>query len=613
MPSGGLDIYLNPDRSQNADGLTATYTLNDPSGTTTIISPATDADDKQYFTLQKSVAAGEYKVTLSYDTGGDVTSTIPGSAYFDVLTDAVSPTASVSISGPTASLSFTNTAGIGSMVYTSSLDSYAVYIGTSSLQPTLDESDYTAVSGTTTSVNLATVAGGQSLTLETGTTYYLHVLLKDAAGNVGHTARSFSLSAPSATFTGDSAGIYTSADPYTGDSVTFDLTPGTYEIVSYRYATGDSEPASKAYTTVSVDDGNTTVRAEYGLPTGEYRLWIKAVDIQGYESAPISIYVNAKKYQILSGTDSYVFEAGVDTGATLDYTSSSSPDLEGAETLGAITYAETTDPNNVISLSGDSLTINDYLGTATITVIAAANATHREATDLITVRVVKPFTVSLTASGYDANTGITIVPAYTDQGGFGVGSDRELKYRKVGTATWTIVPLEDWSWGTGYTVASNGLAAGTDYEVLLSGENARATATTDTAILLFKTPAASAGGTGTITLKDTENGDPYYVSINRGNTVWNSDIVTGDGGDITYTFEDLPDGFYNIVVAHDDETVTKLIEIKNGAQVAGEIAIEFRGTTSTRLRMNGDKSPAIAADNLDTLFGSTTNTRPSGR
>jgi len=613
MQSGGLDIYLNSDSSQNADGLTATYSLTYPNGSTSTITPTTDTDNnnKLYFNLPNTAAAGEYKVTLHYAAGGSVSSTIDGTAYFDVLTDSVSPTIAVSVSGSTASLTFTNREGTGSSAYTSALDSYAVYIDTSSTQPTVSESSYTNVSGTTASVNLSTVASEQGLTLATGTTYYLHVLLRDAAGNIGHSAESFTFNGPVVAFTNPADNTYTAESPYEGSSVTFSLTAGTHAVASYKIGTGASVPTYDADVSAT---GLSSV--DYELPTGEYRLWVAATDTEGGESVPISIYVDNRKSQSLNGTDSYVLEAGVDEGATLNYTSSSSPDLESGESLGEITYTKATDPNNVISLTDGAITIGNYLGTATINVTAAETTSHRQATDLITVRVVKPFTVSLTASGYDAGTGITIVPTYTDQGSFGVGSTRELKYRKIGTADWTTVPTADWSWGTGYTIAFSGLETGTDYEILLSGQNARTTATTDTAVLLFKTPAASAEetgtGTGTVTIKDTENGDEYNISIQDGDTVLDSDVITGDGGDITYTFDDLPDGFYNIVVTHEDETVTDLIEIKDGVQVSGTSMIEFVGTSSTRLTV-GTNSPAIAVGNLNALLGdgTTTNTDDS--
>ncbi len=83
-----IDIYLNPDNSVNATVptvLTPTYTLTDPSGTKTTITTSVDGNGKLYCTFPKTSAVGEYSVTLSYATGGSITSTVPSSATFDYL------------------------------------------------------------------------------------------------------------------------------------------------------------------------------------------------------------------------------------------------------------------------------------------------------------------------------------------------------------------------------------------------------------------------------------------------------------------------------------------------------------------------------------------------
>ena len=606
----GLKVYLNPDNSQNTKDLIAAYTLTKPNSPTETLATYTDTanNNKLYFIVPKTYVAGDYRVTLNYATGGPITSVIPAVANYSILTDSISPTASVSISGTAANLTFENTTAIDDeTAYTSQLDSYTLYIDTSGAKPTVDESDYIPVSGTSASVNVATVAQDQGLTLEADTTYYLHVLLKDEAGNVGHAAQSFTFDAPTVAFTSPAANTYTAESPYEGTSVTFSLTASTHSVDSYKIGKGTASPTYNMPVSAA---GKSSV--DYVLPVGIYRLWISATDTEGNESAPISIYVDNRKAQQLNGTDNYTFEAGVDDGAVLDYTSSSSPALEDGEALGEITYDITSNPSNAILVTDGAIKVNKYVGTATITVTAAETSTHHQATHEITVRVVRPFTVSLTSYYTDTDTGITLIPGYADEGNFGVSSTRELKYRKSGTDDWTTVPTSDWNWNTEYTIDFSGLDAEADYEVMLSGQNARTTATTSTATLLFKTPNASATGTGTITLKDTESGDSYNVSIQSGETVLDSGIVTGNGSDVPYTFNHLPDGHYNIVVVHDgpgndDETVSKKIEIKDGVQKPANIVFEFIGSSSARFRM-GDKSPAIAVDKLDDLLDPAGNT-----
>ncbi|MDF3001542.1 MAG: hypothetical protein K0Q48_1661 [Bacillota bacterium] len=614
MQGDTLRVYLNPDNSQNAGGLAAAYTLAKPGGTTVPLTPFSDSANggKNYFVVNKTDAVGDYKVTLSFTTGGAITSAIPATAIYSVLTDSISPETSISVSGATAALTFTNTAATKSGEYKSNLDSYAVYISTSASRPAVADSLYTPVTGDTASVNVADVAKGQSLTLDVGTTYYFHVLLKDEAGNIGHTAQDFTFDGPQVAFTNPSDNTYTADTPFTGSAVTFSLTPGSSDIAAYRIGTGASSPV---YGTPVTAGEHTSIN--YVLPIGEYRLWITATDEEGRDAAPISLYVNNKKQQKLTGTKNYVLEAGIDKEVTLDLTSASVPALAEGESLGAITYGEPTDLNHVISLSdGGKVTISKYVGTAAIPVSAAETESHHEATDVINVRVVKPFSVSLAASAYSTATGITVYPNYIDDGGFGLGSTRELKYRKVGTTEWTTVPAADWSWKSAYTLAFRGLDAGTKYEMQLFGQNAKAQPTTSSVILPFKTPdAATPGGgpqtgigTATITLKDTEPGTTYEVSIQNGDALVDSDLIPGTGTDIPHTFENLTDGYYNIVVKTSDETVSTLVQIKDGKQIPESISIKLIGSSNARFRMNGDKSPAIAVGKLNDLLKPTTNT-----
>jgi hypothetical protein len=205
------------------------------------------------------------------------------------------------------------------------------------------------------------------------------------------------------------------------------------------------------------------------------------------------------------------------------------------------------------------------------------------------------------------------VPSYSDDGNFGVGATRKIEYRATGTSDWTTIPTGNWSWNTAYTLLFSGLTAGTEYEIKLSGQNGRVTPTTSTATVTFKTPGDASSGTGTasFTILDTVDDDPYYVSIRNGDTVLHSDTVTGNGDDIPHEFSNLPDGFYNIVVEHDGEIVTKTVEISGGAQVSGSLSVELKGTINTRVTIANDSTPKIAVDGLDGLFGATDNTSDS--
>ncbi|MEA4933591.1 MAG: hypothetical protein VB071_08465, partial [Lawsonibacter sp.] len=603
MTGGNLNVYLNTTVSQNPTE-TATYTLTKPNGTTSSLTPSTDTENenKLYFTISNNSdwPAGTYKVTLSYTVSAGNTS-IPATTAFDVLTDTVAPTPSATISGSTANLTFTNTTDPGNIAYLSPLDSYAAVIDTTDdngIQPGTPSSGFISVPASKTASVDISDGGTRALG-----TYYLHMFLKDAAGNVGYAQKTFSVTAPTVAFTTPAENSYTADNQYKNASVTFSLTKGTHDIKTYQIGTGDTTPT---YGEAISATGLTNV--EYQLPTGEYRLWIKAVDINENESTPINLYVNAKKHQVLSGTDTYTLEAGVDTSATLNITSTSEPALEGEEALSPITYAITTNPgSHVISLNDGVVTVGDDYGTATIEASSAETTTHFAASKTITVNVVKPFSVSLTTAAWN-NTGITILPSYTGDGSFGVSDTPELKYRAVGTSTWTTIPADSWSWDTNYTISFSGLTVGTEYEVKLSGQNQRTTPTTASTTLNFKTPGNSSTGTGTasFTLNNTTADDSYYISVRKGDTVLYFETVTGTGGNVPCNLSNLPDGFYNFVVEHGDETVTVSLEIKNGQQVGGSVTVDV-GAKSTRVTVD-EGSPNVVVDDLTGLFGATANT-----
>ena len=100
VSGSSINIYLRPDNSVNAGSLTPTYKLKDPSGTITTITTATDSNGKLYFAFPKTSATGDYYVTLSFATGGSITTTVPATSTFKY--DPIPPLdGSPSISGTT--------------------------------------------------------------------------------------------------------------------------------------------------------------------------------------------------------------------------------------------------------------------------------------------------------------------------------------------------------------------------------------------------------------------------------------------------------------------------------------------------------------------------------
>ena len=82
VSGSNINIYLNPDNSTNAAGLTATYKLTNPSGTVTTISTTAGSYGTVYYAFPKASATGDYSITLRYATGGSITTTVPATATF---------------------------------------------------------------------------------------------------------------------------------------------------------------------------------------------------------------------------------------------------------------------------------------------------------------------------------------------------------------------------------------------------------------------------------------------------------------------------------------------------------------------------------------------------
>jgi gliding motility-associated-like protein len=83
ISGSSINIYLKSDMGINTTGLTETYQLKNPSGTITTITTSTDGSGKKYFAFPKASATGEYSVTLSYATGGSITTTVPATEIFN--------------------------------------------------------------------------------------------------------------------------------------------------------------------------------------------------------------------------------------------------------------------------------------------------------------------------------------------------------------------------------------------------------------------------------------------------------------------------------------------------------------------------------------------------
>ena len=145
---------------------TPTYKLTSPSGAETVITMP--------FTVTNNVTSwpsGRYKVTMSY--GG---TSIPAEANFYVLTDATVPTVAAVKNGNSIDLTFTNTASPAGNTYTSNLAYYVIENTSTTTRPTSTWINQVAIINNATSASVPITQAG-----------YMHILVKDVAGNIGHT------------------------------------------------------------------------------------------------------------------------------------------------------------------------------------------------------------------------------------------------------------------------------------------------------------------------------------------------------------------------------------------------------------------------------------------
>lgn len=514
MEGQSLKVYPDPSQSVKAEGKTAVYTLTKPDGTAVPLTLQADPSGDAYFEVDQTAAwpAGEYAVTLQHTPLTGETC-IPNTTKFTIRTDQTKPAPSASIQGLTADFSFANTPSAGNYSYTSDLVSYAWLVNGSPAEPSTPPSVFTDLGAGT--VEVSNVNLGDALPAGAN---YLHLYVKDAAGNIGYTSKAFTVNPPIVSFTDDMSSV-TDQQPYEGTEISLNSVAGTYALASLKISNDNGVNWTEITTPASP--------YLYPLPTGAYQLQVKAVDAAGNESSVLTLPVNAKKYQVLSGTTSYTLELGVDIEQQMDFTVSSQPDLAPGESLGAITYQEASDPNDVVSVTSDGVVSVNRLGAAILTVGAMETDTHRAAQGSITVNVINPLQVSLGEAAVEG--GISLTPAYAE-GAYGIQGGT-LQYRKTGTDAW--ISIDGWNWNSESVLLYENLEFATEYEIQLTADDNRpGTPRTAMATATFRTPE-EAPSIVTSTLPNGGKGINYSQSITANGTApfaWS--VVGGD----------LPDG-----------------------------------------------------------------------
>lgn len=639
MGAEGLKVYLNPDESKNASGLTVEYTLTKPDGTVLkLVNGASHADElevqldstqnnKPYFVVGKDWAQGDYTVSLKHQPNDTITQTIPSSTKFSVSIDTTSPTVSKPVTTTTdgkatVSLGCVNTPSVGNNTYTSDLGYYAVVITDSAAVPTAP-TDKTAITG---EQPLPTSYTEPSVVNRAAGTHYAHVFVWDQAGNVGVSTEAFTVTGPGITMTKPIGNLkdyqteedaFDARDPVTGKAtVSFDLSGSTYEVASYTVKT------SQGYD-VTVTEVPADGEIDYELPAGKYELTLIVTDMAGNHKE-LSFWVDAKKTQSfrddahkVDDTFVYLLEAGKDAGVALAMSNSSDFAEGDVRPSPMVEFTLPVSDPKVIGLVNGVMTPLK-LGTVTITAKAAETASHYGAQQEITVRVIPALSVDLVAGGYGAEggSGISLTPSHT-LGAYPLSTDipPSLRYREVGSREWTNIPT--WSWDSNASLLFADLKPDTKYEVELSATDTRpATPTIASKLISFRTPAAGSNtgagkglGTVEVGVTDVEANKVVNVSIQVGSTVLTSITLTGPAtdGDVSHTFTDLPDGVYNVVFAHEGKVVTDVVEIKNG-QASKAVIIPFAALASreTRVVHENDNAPQTVVGGLNNQYAQDT-------
>ena len=186
-----------------------------------------------------------------------------------------------------------------------------------------------------------------------------------------------------------------------------------------------------------------------------------------------------------------------------------------------------------------------------------------------------PIRVNITATKYDKDSGITVVPSHNKAPN--AIEEATLEYRQVGTDNWIAIP--DWKgdWKTdGYIIPFTGLTPGASYEVKITASDKQLT--TDSASLTFIAPKAGSDngagtGNGTITgdIEKVPQDETVIITLKKGDEIVASKKEEGTQSpteDINFSFDNLPDGKYNVVISDlDGNTRTQEVEIKNGTVI----------------------------------------------
>ncbi len=546
LASNPVKVFLNGEGHTNGLAGKEAYTITVPGVVTPKTIKATGGDidlktegGKPYFEVNPTDKTnwpnGSYTVTMTYTTpygiggansGTLVTSCTPANDTFSIKTDNVAPTAnkptltwSPDSSSFSVDIGATNTPSTDPDTYTSPLAKYLLVVNTE-VNAVADPSSLVDSATTITNDTLPSPA---TVPIGTAGTYYAHLYVWDAAGNVGK----------------DSSAGYT-----------VNLT--------------------KKPQTLADGCGNPVTPHEHVLELGKDTSW----------TLPVS--------------NTTVFD---------DTTNDVAPDPKVTFALG--------DATGTLTLTNGTVSPTK-LGTTTVIATAAATTTHSAATLTLTIKVVDPLKVKLE----NANTGtdqFTVTPTKAEGKYPADDGSKKLQYREVGSADWTDVP--GWNWNAPIDIPFAGLKPNTQYEVQLTAQDTRpGTPTSASDTTTFTTPPAANQGKIEVDVNDVPKDKPIFVTIERGGTVLDSKSGIGPdpSGNLHFTFDNLPDGIYNIVIKDENgNTRIEKVELKNGNPGNVNVSYEDLAKKETELILDlaGTAAPPkLVVGGLNEQYDNVTNT-----
>ncbi len=198
-------------------------------------------------------------------------------------------------------------------------------------------------------------------------------------------------------------------------------------------------------------------------------------------------------------------------------------------------------------------------------------------------------------------SGVTSVSVSAELKGF--------EYRVKSGGSWIVLTDAAIAVGADNTFSSEleNLTEKTVYEARAFGIN-QSGKTIYGETMTFKTPAVGvATGSISVTVENLDGEEiDYIVTVEEGNdAIASKSGTTGANTNKVLSFQNLPDGNYNIVVKREDGkyTETRMLTVRNGGNVSAVFRIpQIKGELTDVVEIKGSGTPSVAVDGLPEII-----------